>query len=141
MENKKTKTALITGVAGQDGSYLAEFLLNKGWEVLKSGRNGQNVNEFQLPKKFKKYGYKEKNRKNLHRKKKNSIISVGEEKTVLEIVDWICEVIKGGKLKDDEIEWVDYHQVRPGHDRRYVLSGEKMEKMGWRPLKNLEESL
>jgi GDPmannose 4,6-dehydratase len=27
------KKALITGVAGQDGSYLSEFLLNKGYEV------------------------------------------------------------------------------------------------------------
>jgi GDP-D-mannose dehydratase len=27
------KTALITGVTGQDGSYLAEFLLEKGYEV------------------------------------------------------------------------------------------------------------
>jgi GDPmannose 4,6-dehydratase len=28
-----SKTALITGVTGQDGAYLAEFLLNKGYEV------------------------------------------------------------------------------------------------------------
>src|SRR5246127_4873888 len=27
------KTALITGITGQDGSYLAEFLLGKGYEV------------------------------------------------------------------------------------------------------------
>lgn len=27
------KTALITGITGQDGSYLSEFLLNKGYEV------------------------------------------------------------------------------------------------------------
>ena len=27
------KKALITGVTGQDGSYLAEFLLNRGYEV------------------------------------------------------------------------------------------------------------
>ena len=27
------KIALITGITGQDGSYLAEFLLNKGYEV------------------------------------------------------------------------------------------------------------
>ena len=27
------KRALITGVTGQDGSYLAEFLLSKGYEV------------------------------------------------------------------------------------------------------------
>jgi GDPmannose 4,6-dehydratase len=30
---KKNKVALITGITGQDGSYLAEFLLNKGYEV------------------------------------------------------------------------------------------------------------
>jgi len=29
----KTKTALITGITGQDGSFLAEFLLEKGYEV------------------------------------------------------------------------------------------------------------
>ena len=29
----KTKIALITGITGQDGSYLAEFLLNKNYEV------------------------------------------------------------------------------------------------------------
>ena len=28
-----SKTALITGVSGQDGSYLAELLLEKGYEV------------------------------------------------------------------------------------------------------------
>jgi len=27
------KVALITGVTGQDGAYLAEFLLNKGYIV------------------------------------------------------------------------------------------------------------
>ena len=30
---KEKKVALITGVTGQDGSYLAEFLLAKGYEV------------------------------------------------------------------------------------------------------------
>jgi len=30
---KKKKVALITGLTGQDGSYLAEFLLKKGYEV------------------------------------------------------------------------------------------------------------
>jgi len=27
------KTAFITGITGQDGSYLAEFLLDKGYQV------------------------------------------------------------------------------------------------------------
>jgi GDPmannose 4,6-dehydratase len=30
------KKALITGITGQDGSYLAEFLLEKGYEVIYS---------------------------------------------------------------------------------------------------------
>ncbi len=33
MEQNTTKKALITGIAGQDGSYLTEFLLSKGYEV------------------------------------------------------------------------------------------------------------
>ena len=32
MENKR-KVALISGITGQDGSFLAEFLLEKGYEV------------------------------------------------------------------------------------------------------------
>ncbi|HOQ33287.1 MAG TPA: GDP-mannose 4,6-dehydratase [Candidatus Hydrogenedens sp.] len=31
--NKEKRRALITGITGQDGSYLAEFLLSKGYEV------------------------------------------------------------------------------------------------------------
>ncbi len=31
--NRKTKVALITGITGQDGSYLAEILLDKGYDV------------------------------------------------------------------------------------------------------------
>ena len=33
MNNNNQKVALITGITGQDGSYLAEFLLEKGYEV------------------------------------------------------------------------------------------------------------
>jgi GDPmannose 4,6-dehydratase len=33
MNQEKKKKALITGIAGQDGSYLAEFLLSKNYEV------------------------------------------------------------------------------------------------------------
>lgn len=33
MSDQKKKVALITGVTGQDGAYLAEFLLDKGYEV------------------------------------------------------------------------------------------------------------
>jgi dTDP-glucose 4,6-dehydratase len=66
---------------------------------------------------------------------------VGEERTVLEIADWICEVINGRRLKENEIQWVDYHTARPGHDKRYALSGEKLAKMGWKPPVDLEKSI
>lgn len=39
-----TKTALITGITGQDGSYLAEFLLEKGYEVHGTIRRGSTFN-------------------------------------------------------------------------------------------------
>ena len=31
--SEEAKRALITGITGQDGSYLAELLLDKGYEV------------------------------------------------------------------------------------------------------------
>ena len=39
-----TKKALITGVTGQDGSYLAEFLLGKGYEVHGIKRRASSLN-------------------------------------------------------------------------------------------------
>src|SRR5438477_5707589 len=38
------KTALITGITGQDGSYLAEFLLQKGYRVCGLVRRSSTVN-------------------------------------------------------------------------------------------------
>ncbi len=38
------KTALITGVTGQDGSYLAEFLLDKGYKIYGIKRRSSTIN-------------------------------------------------------------------------------------------------
>ena len=38
-----TKTALITGITGQDGSYLAELLLDKGYQVIGLHRRSSTV--------------------------------------------------------------------------------------------------
>jgi GDPmannose 4,6-dehydratase len=38
------KRALITGITGQDGSYLAEFLLEKGYEVIGMVRRSSTIN-------------------------------------------------------------------------------------------------
>jgi len=47
MTNNK-KTALVTGVSGQDGSYLAEFLLSKGYEVYGMVRHSANPNYWRI---------------------------------------------------------------------------------------------
>ena len=39
-----TKRALITGITGQDGSYLAELLLEKGYEVHGIKRRASSLN-------------------------------------------------------------------------------------------------
>ena len=43
-------------------------------------------------------------------------------------------------LKENEIEYVDFHSTRPGHDLRYALSGEKLKKMGFRYTMPFEKS-
>ena len=44
LRERKNKVALITGVTGQDGSYLAEFLLGKGYEVHGIKRRSSSFN-------------------------------------------------------------------------------------------------
>ena len=39
-----TKKALITGITGQDGSYLADLLLDKGYEVHGLVRRSSSIN-------------------------------------------------------------------------------------------------
>ena len=41
---KMTKTALVTGITGQDGAYLTEFLLNKGYKVHGVKRRSSSFN-------------------------------------------------------------------------------------------------
>ena len=42
------KKALITGITGQDGSYLAEFLLNKGYQVHGIKRRASSFNSSRI---------------------------------------------------------------------------------------------
>jgi GDPmannose 4,6-dehydratase len=42
------KRALATGITGQDGSYLAEFLLSKGYEVHGLSRRSSSFNTARL---------------------------------------------------------------------------------------------
>ena len=45
---KQAKVALITGITGQDGSYLAELLLEKGYEVHGIVRRSSLINTHRI---------------------------------------------------------------------------------------------
>lgn len=62
-------------------------------------------------------------------------ISSGVELTNLRIVREALKFLDEG---EDLIEFV---ADRPGHDRRYSLSSEKLHSLGWRPLHNLQDGL
>jgi GDPmannose 4,6-dehydratase len=42
------KTAIVTGITGQDGAYLAELLLNKGYLVYGTYRRTSSVNFWRI---------------------------------------------------------------------------------------------
>jgi len=46
----KNKTALICGISGQDGCYLAQLLLSKGYSVWGSSRDAQGSSFVNLKK-------------------------------------------------------------------------------------------
>lgn len=51
----------------------------------------------------------------------------------------LAQMIAGFVGKPLEYELVDFHSSRSGHDCRYALSGKKLDKLGWRPKKKIEE--
>jgi len=67
---------------------------------------------------------------------------VGEiELNNLEMANKIAKVVINRELMAEEIEFIDFHKSRPGHDRRYALDGTKIREMGWKPTVPFDESL
>lgn len=66
---------------------------------------------------------------------------VGKEMDVYYLAGLIYKAIKKEVLPEEKLRFVDFHSARPGHDKRYSLSGEKLKKMGWTPRFNLEEDI
>jgi dTDP-glucose 4,6-dehydratase len=63
---------------------------------------------------------------------------VGEKEVDnLELALKIADII--GKPLNYEL--IDFHSLRPGHDLRYALDGNKLLELGWNQPKNFEESL
>jgi dTDP-glucose 4,6-dehydratase len=62
---------------------------------------------------------------------------VGNEATNLELAQTMARIVAA----DLKFQLVDYHASRPGHDHRYALDGTKMNELGWRGPRPLDESL
>jgi len=65
---------------------------------------------------------------------------VGEEASVLSLANRVAWIVRGRELDDGEIEYVDFHSTRPGHDLRYALDGGKLKSSGFVYQYGLEES-
>ena len=66
---------------------------------------------------------------------------VGEERDVFEIANWVCQTIQGKDLGSNDFKLTDAHSLRPGHDSRYALSGEKLKKLGRKMPVKLRKSI
>lgn len=60
--------------------------------------------------------------------------------TEVDNLQLVCAVADILRL-EPEIEWVDFHAARPGHDRRYSLDGSKLAEAGWVAPVSFAESL
>ena len=87
MKNDNTKKALITGVTGQDGSYLAEFLLEKGYEVHGIKRRSSSFNTQRVDHLY----------KDPHEKEQNFILHYGDMTDSTNLINIIQSI------KPDEI--------------------------------------
>lgn len=64
-------------------------------------------------------------------------ITSDDKKTNLEMAQAVAEAMD----KELKYEYVDHHSTRPGHDRHYSLSGEKLKSLGWEQPVSFRESL
>lgn len=62
------------------------------------------------------------------------------EKIIEEMVA-LKEISINRSIKEDYIEFLDDHNARPGHDRRYALVCEKMKALGWEPKVGLDNGI
>lgn len=78
------------------------------------------------------------------RGEKYNVVGV-EEISNLDLVRRVEKIMKAEGLIDPDSEarlkFVDFHSTRPGHDRRYSLSGKKMELLGWTPPTKIDDAL
>ena len=62
---------------------------------------------------------------------------IGEERSVYELAMTFSEIIG----LPANVQWLDYHSTRPGHDLRYAMDGGKLKAMGFAYTYPLDQSL
>jgi dTDP-glucose 4,6-dehydratase len=69
-------------------------------------------------------------------------IAGSQELTNIELAEAILTHLRpNGFELDNWIKFIDDHNIRPGHDRRYALKCDKMKSLGWEPKVSLFEGL
>lgn len=63
---------------------------------------------------------------------------VGQHATNLWIADTIADIMR---ITDPDIQLVNFHTSRPGHDMHYGLNGTKLRTFGWSPREGLRDTL
>ncbi|MDP2672066.1 MAG: GDP-mannose 4,6-dehydratase [Candidatus Daviesbacteria bacterium] len=71
--------------------------------------------------------------------------SPGEFYNIIGFDEWDNEALAKlvGDIMDREVKfnYIDFHSVRKGHDRRYALDGTKLKNMGWNPPVSFDNGL
>lgn len=65
-------------------------------------------------------------------------IAGNQEMTNLELAKMILRILD---KPEDLITFVPDHDIRPGHDKRYALSSDKIRALGWKPKYSLQEGI
>ena len=73
----------------------------------------------------------------------NYNIGTGREISNIVVINKICKYInKKNLIKKDCFDLINFVKDRPGHDKRYAISSEKMTKyLNWKPIISFEEGI
>jgi dTDP-D-glucose 4,6-dehydratase len=85
----------------------------------------------------------------MNRGKIGEIYNIGSndatEYSVIDVAKMLIKLIKGVNIGDaadvSDVDWIDYVEDRPFNDRRYYISSEKLNRLGWRAQIDFESGL
>jgi dTDP-D-glucose 4,6-dehydratase len=87
----------------------------------------------------------------INRGKVGEIYNIGSneafEYSVLDVAKLLIKLIRGVNIRDatqgdvSDVDWIEYVDDRPFNDRRYYISSEKLNRLGWRAQIDFESGL